>query len=216
MVNNSRSGSFDLHLDRVDEKWAWKLPDLDYAIISAAHWFFRKNYLYNQGKLIGCVYCSEPNVTNFDLQYALRMSFRGALEHISACQECRNKGMVTLVRTFSPAHFENGAWDTGGTCNHTSPYTEDQAKDKTFELELGSIQVAEVQRIRREGKGIVGVLDVTKAMLMRPDGHPGEFWGNKWMKGYNDCVHWCLPGPIDMWSDLLFAVLQKEVRLAQQ
>ncbi|KAL2925634.1 Protein ALTERED XYLOGLUCAN 4-like [Bienertia sinuspersici] len=217
MVNNTGTGSFNLHFDKVDEKWASKLPTLDYVIISDAHWFFRKNYLYNENKLIGCVYCNEPNITELGLNYALRMSFRAALKQINNCKNCK-KGMVTLVRTFSPAHFENGAWDTGGGCNRTSPHAIEKAKELEkryeYELDLRKLQVEEVERARKEGLGqakVFRALDVTWPMLMRPDGHPGEFWGNKWMKGYNDCVHWCMPGPIDVWSDFLLAVLQKEI-----
>lgn len=28
---------------------------------------------------------------------------------------------TTVYRSFSPEHFENGAWDTGGACNRTTP-----------------------------------------------------------------------------------------------
>ncbi|KAL4360834.1 hypothetical protein GQ457_04G033440 [Hibiscus cannabinus] len=65
-------------------------------------------------------------------------------------------------------------------------------------------------RERDMGLGRKMQLDVTRAMLMRPDGHPGEFWGNKWMQGHNDCVHWCLSGPIDVWNDFLMPVLKRE------
>ncbi|XP_057524238.1 xyloglucan O-acetyltransferase 4 [Amaranthus tricolor] len=213
MVNDSGTGSFNLHLDKVNKKWASKLYGLDYLIISDAHWFFRKNYLYNENKLIGCVYCNERNITELGLNYALRIAFRTAMKYINNCKEC-NKGMVTLVRTFSPAHFENGGWDSGGGCNSTRPRSDEKGKgmeDRWFELEVRKVQVEELVRAREEageeGKNKFRCLDVTNAMLMRPDGHPGEFWGNKWMKGYNDCVHWCMPGPIDVWSDFLFAVL---------
>ncbi|XP_074286687.1 xyloglucan O-acetyltransferase 3 [Silene latifolia] len=219
MVNNSGTGSFNLHLDQVDQKWASKLPALDYAIISAAHWFFRQNYLYHQGKLIGCVYCNEPNVTELGLNYALRMSIREALKHINECKECKT-GMLTFVRTFSPAHFENGAWNTGGTCNRTGPDSEEKAKERSFELELGELQVEELERARKDASGLGSrkrfrALDVTRVMLMRPDGHPGEHWGNKYMQGYNDCVHWCMPGPIDVWNDLLLAVMMREDGFSQ-
>ncbi|GFP98900.1 protein altered xyloglucan 4-like [Phtheirospermum japonicum] len=40
VVNGSATSSFDLHLDRVDPKWSEKLPLIDYAIFSGAHWFF--------------------------------------------------------------------------------------------------------------------------------------------------------------------------------
>ncbi|KAJ8426015.1 hypothetical protein Cgig2_017097 [Carnegiea gigantea] len=211
MVNNSGTGIFNLHLDKVDNKWASKLPGLDYAIISDAHWFSRKNYLYDQDKLIGCVYCNDVNVTDFGLSFSIRMSLRRALKFINESEEC--KGMVTFVRTYSPAHFEGGTWNNGGSCNRTSPYGKEKELEKSMDFELMREQVEEVERVRKEGDGkgrMFRLLDVTRAMLMRPDGHPGEYWGNKWMKGYNDCVHWCLPGPIDMWNDLLLVVLERE------
>ena len=211
LINNSSSGVFDLQLDRADDNWAAKLSGIDFAIISDAHWFFRKIYLHEGGNMTGCVYCSEPGVTDLGLSFALRMSFRAALSHINRCSEC-GLGMTTLLRTFSPAHFENGTWDNGGSCNRTSPRAEEGNEFGRFELELRSIQVEELERARRKGKRTgkrFETLDITRAMLMRPDGHPGSYWGNKWMKGYDDCVHWCLPGPIDVWNNLLMAILKK-------
>ncbi|KAK3183511.1 hypothetical protein Dsin_030797 [Dipteronia sinensis] len=216
MINGSSSGIFDLHIDKVDDKWARHLPIIDYAIISNAHWFFRPIYLHKNANLIGCVYCNDPNVTKFDVIEAIGMSFRSAFEYISQCEKCNNN-LVTLLRTFSPSHFEDGSWNTGGSCNKTSPYN-DRDHVGSYEWELRSTQVKEIERVRRLlllkgnynkkqlGKKF-GVLDVTRAMLMRADGHPGAYWGNKWMKGYNDCVHWCLPGPIDLWNDFLMAIL---------
>ncbi|KAK9272756.1 hypothetical protein L1049_003133 [Liquidambar formosana] len=215
VINGSSTGVFDMHLDRIDDKWTQKLPGIDYAIVSDAHWFFRKMYLYEGANLIGCVYCSEPNVTDLGLGFALRKAFRGALDYINNCKEC--KDMVTLLRTFSPAHFENGTWDTGGSCRRTSPVGEGEINLGSLDWELRSIQVEEIERARNEGnkRGMkFGALDITRAMLMRPDGHPGSHWDNQWMKGFNDCVHWCMPGPIDAWNDFLMAVLRKEAGLS--
>lgn len=36
------------------------------------------------------------------------------------------------------------------------------------------------------------------------------YWVNKWMKGCDYCVYWCLPGPIDAWNDLLLEMLRRE------
>ncbi|XP_057486766.1 xyloglucan O-acetyltransferase 4-like [Actinidia eriantha] len=211
LINGSGTGVFDLQLDHVDPHWAEKLPGIDYAILSDAHWFFRKIYLFQGTNITGCVYCTEPNITDRGPGFALQMSFRTALHRINKCREC--KGMVTFVRTFSPAHFENGTWDTGGRCNRTNPLDEDEIKLGAYELELRRIQLEETERARERGKRFE-TLDITRAMLMRPDGHPGAYWGNKWMKGYDDCVHWCLPGPIDVWNDLLLAMLKKEANLS--
>lgn len=57
---------------------------------------------------------------------------------------------------------------------------------------------------------------MTQAMLLRPDGHPSKYghWPNANVVLYNDCVHWCLPGPIDTWSDFLLHMLKLEGRRA--
>ncbi|XP_042490522.1 protein ALTERED XYLOGLUCAN 4-like isoform X2 [Macadamia integrifolia] len=212
VINGSLSGEFDLHLDMIDNNWASKLHGVDYAIISDAHWFFRKNYLYEGGKLVGCVFCNEPNITDHGLNFALRKVFRSVLQYLNNCKEC--KVLLALVRTFSPAHFENGTWNDGGNCNRTRPLMEEEANLVGTEWELRSIQVEEVERARKKGEKRTKfvALDVTRAMLMRPDGHPGTHWNNQWMLDYNDCVHWCLPGPIDSWNDLLLAVLSREMK----
>lgn len=213
LVNGSSSGVFDLHLDHVDETWSRELPILEYAIISTAHWFFRPIYLYQGANAIGCVYCNEQNLTKYDVADALGMAFKATFKYINNCRGCR-RNLVTLLRTFAPAHFENGTWNTGGNCNRTSPYSKKEIEysEGNNDWKLRNIQVKEVERARKEGEKNdkkFEILDVTRAMLMRPDGHPGAFWGNKWMKGYNDCVHWCLPGPIDVWSDFLMATISK-------
>ncbi|MED6209145.1 Xyloglucan O-acetyltransferase 4 [Stylosanthes scabra] len=218
MVNGSGSGTFDLQLDKVDDDWARELPNLDYAIISGGHWFFRVMYLHEGDNLVGCVYCGQPNVTSYNSDFPLRIAFRTAFNYINnGCKECRNK-LVTVLRTFAPAHFENGAWNTGGYCNKTGP-TSDSEVDPAgmFEWQVRNAQMEEFEKARKEGmeKGhSFEVLDVTMAMMMRPDGHPGDHWGNKWMRGYNDCTHWCLPGPVDMWSELLLEIFNKRTSLS--
>ncbi|KAI3886951.1 hypothetical protein MKX03_007194 [Papaver bracteatum] len=212
VVNGSKTGVFDLHLDKVDHYWAILLPALDYLIISDAHWFFRNSYLYEGGQLIGCIYCDESNVTQLNVPFAIGKAFRSTLEYIDECEQCN--GLVTLLRTFAPSHFENGFWNTGGYCNRTSPYSEEQVNFNGYETELRNSQVKEMERIRnisekRGNKKRYEIVDITRAMIMRPDGHPGSNWNNKNAHGHDDCAHWCLPGPIDAWNDLLMAVLQK-------
>ncbi|XP_058179971.1 xyloglucan O-acetyltransferase 4-like [Rhododendron vialii] len=124
------------------------------------------------------------------------------------------KNRITRIRLKSPPKVYY-TWK----CN-TSKYS-DKFKPKkhlrilriTTPLELRRIQVEEIERPKKIGEksGInLQSLDVTRAMLLRPDGHPGSYWVNKWMKGYDDCVHWCLPGPIDAWNDLLLEMLGRE------
>ncbi|XP_027923529.1 protein ALTERED XYLOGLUCAN 4-like [Vigna unguiculata] len=209
MANGTGTSVFDMQLDKVDSDWAKELPNLDYAVISDGHWFFRGMRLHEAGKQVGCVYCNEPNVTAYNVDFPLRKALRTAFRHISGCRECRRRGMVTVMRSFAAAHFENGFWNTGGYCNRTGPRSESEVDFGAFDWQLRNVQMEEFERARSEGGGRFEVVDVARAMLMRPDGHPGEHWGNKWMKGYNDCTHWCMPGPVDMWSELLLAVIKK-------
>ncbi|CAK8533690.1 unnamed protein product [Lathyrus sativus] len=212
IVNGTGSGTFDLQMDKVDEDWAKVIPELDYAIISGGHWFFRLMFLHEAGKLLGCIYCSEKNVKNYDIDFPLRLAFKTSLKYINNCKDCRKGKLFTIMRTFAPAHFENGIWNTGGYCNRTGPINEGEIDLNRFELNLRNIQMEEFKEVKNNNRGKTRfeILDVTNAMMMRPDGHPGEHWGNKWMKGYNDCTHWCLPGAIDVWNEFFLAVLQRE------
>ncbi|XP_054825248.1 xyloglucan O-acetyltransferase 3-like [Prosopis cineraria] len=207
MVNGTGTNIFDMHIDKVDPDWGNVVPELDYAIISAGHWFFRVMYLHDADNLVGCVFCKQPNVTDYDIDFALRMAFRAAFNFFNNCENC--KKTLVFARTFAPAHFENGVWNTGGYCNRTSPMSEAEVDWKSFEWKLRNVQMEEFERGARQGDESkrYEVVDVTRAMMMRPDGHPGEHWGNKWMSGYNDCTHWCMPGPVDFWSELLLALL---------
>jgi len=88
-----------------------------------------------------------------------------------------------------------------------------EAMTRTVEWAIRNVQVEEASRAQNENRHRrrmnIEILDITKAMSMRPDAHPGIHWNNKWMRGYSDCSHWCLPGPIDMWNELLLSVLKK-------
>lgn len=208
MVNGTGTSIHDLQIDQVDPDWANITPDLDYAIVSTGHWFFRTLYLHEANNLVGCVFCNLPNVTGHDIDFALRMALRAVFNFFNNCHNC-NKTTV-LLRTFAPAHFEGGAWNTGGYCNRTGPMSEAEVDETKFEFKLRKVQIEEFERgKRRDRENRYEVVDVMRAMMMRPDGHPGEHWGNKWMKGYNDCTHWCVPGPVDFWSEILLAILQQ-------
>ncbi|KAE9590415.1 putative PMR5 domain, PC-Esterase [Lupinus albus] len=209
----------DIYKDSEDRNRKWYFPNYDLSLkmiwsrflIVGEERMVNVMYLHKAGKLVGCLYCEEQNLTHYNSDYLLRIAFHAAFKHINRCNRCRKT--LTLFRTFAPSHFENGAWNNGGNCKRTSPINEGEINYGLFDWKLRNIQMEEFERARNEGKKKgqrFEVVDVFRAMLMRPDGHPGEFWGNQWMKGYSDCTHWCMPGPVDMWSELLLAVLKRE------
>ncbi|KAJ6727850.1 XYLOGLUCAN O-ACETYLTRANSFERASE 3 [Salix koriyanagi] len=89
LINGSATGVFDLHLDKMDRNWANKLPEIDYAILSDAHWFFRKNYLYENGKKLGCIFCGDPGIKILEIDSALQMVIKAVLNYINTCKRCR-------------------------------------------------------------------------------------------------------------------------------
>ncbi|KAF3329676.1 Protein ALTERED XYLOGLUCAN 4 [Carex littledalei] len=74
-------------------------------------------------------------------------------------------------------------------------------------------------RLSRNGKVkeklTVAAFNVTKLALMRPDGHPGPYmYPNPFANGikekiHNDCLHWCMFGPIDTWNAILLEIIKK-------
>ncbi|KAH6830231.1 hypothetical protein C2S53_000200 [Perilla frutescens var. hirtella] len=213
IVNGTPTGSFHMHLDRVDTKWSEKLPSIDYAVFSDGHWFIRPHYLYEGGNLIGCIYCEKPNVTDLGVDQAMGRAFRAAFKAVNDCKNC--KKIVSFLRTFSPPHFENGEWNTGGSCSRTRPIRRDEVSRARPDWEYRKVQKEEVEVASKAGEvrgNEFEVLDVTEMMSMRVDGHPGVHWLNQWTNGYKDCVHWCMPGPIDTWNQLLLETIKRRTQ----
>lgn len=206
------TGLFNLHLDVPDTSWTTQIEEFDYVIMSAGHWFFRATMYYEKNNLKGCHYCFDHNIKDLTVFYGYRMAFRTAFRALNALPNF--KGM-TFLRTFAPAHFENGEWDKGGDCVRTRPFRSNETRLNGLYLEIYMTQVEEFRTAEMEGrnKGLKFLLmDTTDAMLLRPDGHPSRYGHRPHDKVEmpNDCVHWCLPGPIDAWNDFLLHMLKME------
>ncbi|KAJ0965418.1 hypothetical protein J5N97_026556 [Dioscorea zingiberensis] len=211
IVNGSASDVFDIHLDKINSEWTNKLPGINFAIISTGNWFIRKTYLHKDDKLLGCTLCSDANMTDLGYVYAIKNALSTTLEFIRTCKEC-SEGMVTVLRTYTPSHFEHGSWFNGGYCNRTLPLSESELSyNVSTAWRIRKSQVEEfgkvIQSVEMEGKKKFVLLDVSKAMMFRADAHPDRHW-LRW-QNVNDCLHWCLPGPVDVWNELLMVVLRK-------
>ncbi|KAL5741683.1 hypothetical protein ACOSP7_028415 [Xanthoceras sorbifolium] len=208
----TNTGLYNLYLDEFDEKWITQIEDFDYLIISAGHWFSRPMVYYENGQVVGCKYCCLDNVTDMPMYYGYRKAFRTAFKAINSLENFKG---ITFVRTFAPSHFENGLWNDGGNCVRTRPFKNNETALEGMNLELYVTQLEEFKIAEKQGKkrGLkFRLLDTTQAMLLRPDGHPSRYGHrvNENVTLYNDCVHWCLPGPIDTCNDFLLEMLKME------
>ncbi|XP_057769900.1 protein trichome birefringence-like 19 isoform X2 [Salvia miltiorrhiza] len=202
---NDFTAPYHLFLDEFDPTWTAALGEFDYLIISAAHWFFRPSYFHLNGALAGCLYCSDPNVTRLPSSFAYRRALRTALRALDSFRG------VAFLRTLAPSHFEGGPWDRGGDCARRRPFRRNETALEEFAAEVYRIQLEELER--GKGKGNVRLFDATKVMVVRADGHPSKYgrWAAANQTVPNDCVHWCLPGPIDAWNDFLQELLRREL-----
>ncbi|KAG2709981.1 hypothetical protein I3760_04G003800 [Carya illinoinensis] len=212
---HSYNSIMKLYLDKVDEAWALEISKFDYVIISAGQWFFRPLMLYEKGQLVGCHKCQQQNITNLTHSYGYRKAFRTAFRTLLSLRDYKG---VTFLRTFSPAHFENGEWNKGGSCARTRPFTMEELKVDQYIMDMYFTQVEEQRAAAEEGRkrGLqFRLLNTTGAMLLRPDGHPNHY-GHSRHRNLNmaDCVHWCLPGPIDTWNEFLLHMLKREGQMA--
>ncbi|KAL7101158.1 hypothetical protein ACP275_08G038700 [Erythranthe tilingii] len=207
----THTGIFNLYLDEFDESWTSEIDEFDYVILNAGHWFTRTAVYYENRRIVGCRFCQIPNITDLPMTYGYRRVFRTALRAINGR---KNFNGVVFLRTFAPSHFENGMWNEGGNCLRRRPYRSNETILEGLNLDFYMIQLEEFRAAQREGKKKFRLLDTTQAMLLRPDGHPSRYghWPEEKVTLYNDCVHWCLPGPIDSWADFLAHMMKMEAR----
>ncbi|KAF7124283.1 hypothetical protein RHSIM_Rhsim12G0048400 [Rhododendron simsii] len=209
-----------LHLESIDERWASDLDQIDVVVLSVGHWFLHPAvYLYGD-EVLGCHFCVGQNYTEVGFYDVFGKAFKTTLNTIIE-RRGGGKGIDVIVTTFSPHHFE-GEWDKLGACPRTEPYKEGEkqlegmdAEMRKAELKEVKAKVADEKNNKKRAKFRLEALDVTKLALMRPDGHPGPYlYANPFANGIgervqNDCVHWCLPGPIDVWNEILLDVMMR-------
>nr|BAD16346.1 leaf senescence protein-like [Oryza sativa Japonica Group] len=210
---NATLGLWDLHLDTADARWAAHVAEFDYVVLSDTNWFLRPSVYYEGGRAVGRNGAAPvTNATEIAVPRAVRAAFSTALGALAAAPGTfRGKA---ILRSVTPAHFENGEWNTGGDCVRTRPFRRDERALGAVEAEYLAVQVDAVREaeaaVRRNG-GELRLLDITEAMDLRPDGHPSRYGhppgGSVEGSFVVDCLHWCLPGPIDLWSELLFHML---------
>ncbi|KAL5572334.1 hypothetical protein UlMin_021931 [Ulmus minor] len=101
--------------------------------------------------------------------------------------------LKVFYRTISPRHFVGGDWNTGGSCDNTTPMS--IGKEVIQDESSDSMAASAVK-----GTG-VKLLDITGLSQLRDEAHMSRF---RSPSGGQDCLHWCLPGVPDTWNELLF------------
>lgn len=216
--SNSGPNYNKLYLDYVDERWAGDMDRMDMIVLSIGHWFLHPAVFYEGDSVLGCHYCPGLNHTEVGFYEVFGKAFRTTLKTIAERRGANGNPIDVIVTTFSPSHFE-GDWDKAGACPKTRPFKEGEKLLGGMDADMRRVEVEEVDAAKANTEQFPGfrveALDVTKLSLMRPDGHPGPYMhpfpfanGVK-DRVQNDCVHWCLPGPVDTWNQILLEVMKR-------
>ncbi|GAV56896.1 PC-Esterase domain-containing protein/PMR5N domain-containing protein [Cephalotus follicularis] len=207
-INGISTSEIQLYLDGLDNKWTEQYKNFDYAVIAGGKWFLKTAIYHENNTVTGCHNCPGKNLTELGFDYAYRKALRQVLNFVTKSD---HKAGV-FFRTTTPDHFENGEWFSGGTCNRTIPFKYGEVSMRDVDAIMRDIEMEEVEKaavIGAENGVVLKLLDTTQLSLLRPDGHPGPyrqfqpFAEDKNAEVQNDCLHWCLPGPIDSWNDLV-------------
>ncbi|KAJ0885890.1 putative PMR5 domain, PC-Esterase [Helianthus annuus] len=103
-------------------------------------------------------------------------------------------GLKAFYRSISPRHFFNGDWNSGGTCDSSTPGALEVLQNVSSDsLASGAVKGTDVK-----------LLDITALSEVREEGHISRYSIGA-TPGMQDCLHWCLPGIPDTWNELLFA-----------
>lgn len=211
-----------LLLEQADNSFMEFLPRLDVLVISSGHWFSKKTAYVSQSRLVGGQLWSDkripaPRMRNPD---AFALAMKTALKAITS--HPLYKGL-TILRSYSPDHYEGGAWNAGGSCTGktrpsndselvTNGYTNLMRRHQLNAFSSAQHNITNGSKLR--------LLDVTPVFAYRGDGHPGPYRSqdpNKITKRGphgepppQDCLHWCMPGPVDTWNELLLEIIRQE------
>lgn len=214
--NGESTSEIQLHLDILEPTWISQYERFDYVVIAGGQWFLKTAVYWESDKVLGCHHCQDKNLTEVGFEHLYRRTLQEVLKFISSAHH----KPVVLFRTWAPDHFENGEWFSGGTCNRVLPYKKGEYGGKYMEHVMRGIELEEFNKAvtaANSSRDVVKLklLDTYSISSMRPDGHAGPYrmfhpfaQGNKdGSSVQNDCLHWCVPGPIDAWNDLIMKLV---------
>lgn len=214
------AGVVKLHLDAPDEGFMEFIPSFDVIVLSSGHWFAKQSVYILDNEIVGGQLWwpdkSRPmKINNIE---AFGISVETILTSIATHP---NYAGLTIVRSFSPDHYEGGAWNTGGSCTgKVEPalkIVENGFTNIMHEKQEAGFKQA-IKKITNRSR--LKFLDITEAFGYRHDGHPGPYRSpdpNKITKRGpdgkpppQDCLHWCMPGPVDIWNELVLEIIRRD------
>ncbi|CAH9106403.1 unnamed protein product [Cuscuta epithymum] len=194
-INSSDPAThYAMHLDRPPAFLAQFIPKFHVLVLNTGHHWNRGKLNANRWVMyVGGIPNTNRKIA--DIAGAKNFTIYSIVKWVNS-QMGKYPDLKAFYRSISPRHFFNGDWDTGGTCDNTTPRSselevlQDESADSSAE---GAVRGTQVK-----------LLDITAVSQLRDEGHISRY-SVKATSGVQDCLHWCLPGVPDTWNELLFA-----------
>jgi hypothetical protein len=149
----------------------------------------------------------------FNMKMDIKEAFRLSL-HTVKDWALRNPRLSTsgylFFRSYSPSHYDNGTWDTGGSCADQQDPLMMTTSESDQEYSWINTMISSTARhtSRQQMNNRVVFLNITHMTGLRRDGHPSRHRepGTP-PDAPEDCSHWCLPGVPDAWNQVMYGHL---------
>ncbi|KAJ6410706.1 hypothetical protein OIU84_007457 [Salix udensis] len=226
-IDFAPKGVVKLHLDAPDEQFMEFIPNFDVIVLSSGHWFAKQSvYVLNNEIVGGQLWWPDKSrpmkINNVE---AFGISVETILTSIATHP---NFTGLAILRTYSPDHYEGGAWNTGGSCTgKENPLAPGKLVENGFTETMHKKQITGFDRAIKKAtnKSKLKLMDITESFGYRHDGHPGPYRSldpNKLTKRGpdgkpppQDCLHWCMPGPVDIWNELVLEIIRRDFEANQ-
>ncbi|KAK2367201.1 protein YLS7 [Trifolium repens] len=216
------AGVEKLYLESPDEMLMEFLPTFDVVVLSSGHWFMKQSVYILNNEIVGGQFWwpDKSRHTKINSVEAFGISVETIL---TALVTHPNYTGLTILRSYSPDHYEGGGWNTGGSCTgKVKPLAVGELVENKYLASMYEQQVKGFNRaVKKATNGSkIRLMDITEAFQYRHDGHPGPYRStdpNKITKRGRDgrpppqdCLHWCMPGPVDTWNEIVFEIIKRE------
>lgn len=227
-IDYAPAGVVKLLLDAPDMNFFELIPKFDVVVLSSGHWFAKQSaYVLNKEIVGGQLWWPDKSrqmkVNNVE---AFGISVETILKAMVTNPDYKG---LTIVRSYSPDHYEGGAWNTGGSCTgKDKPALVSELVENGFTNIMHEMQVRGFNRAAKNATNHskLHLMDITGPFSYRHDGHPGPYRSpdpNKLTKRGpdgkpppQDCLHWCMPGPVDTWNELVLEIIRREFEESSQ
>ncbi|KAF2311758.1 hypothetical protein GH714_026537 [Hevea brasiliensis] len=220
-------GVVKLHLDAPDEDFMEFIPSFDVIVLSSGHWFAKQSVYVLSNEIVGGQLWWPDKSRSMKINNI--EAFGISTETILTSMVTHpNYTGLTILRSYSPDHYEGGAWNTGGSCTgKVKPLAPGELVENGFTDIMHKKQVRAFDRAIKKAtnKSKLRLMDITEPFGYRHDGHPGPYRSpdpNKITKRGpdgrpppQDCLHWCMPGPVDTWNEFVLEIIRREFERSQ-